>query len=301
MKTAIKLLITIAIFYLLSTKIDFSAVLNTAAHANSFYLFFAFAFQTISTYIAGARWYLIMHLLDFHEHLFYFIRSYFKGSFFNQVLPGSVGGDAVRVYELISDGNDKKDSFYGVFVDRVIGLVGLLVLTMVSNIAFYGEFPLWLFQYINIITAIGILGFILMMNLHRFTFLKELAYINLFFRLGERLKKLYTKKRTLLLHIFISVIVHIFSVLSIFMIALSINMQLPLTVFLIAIPPVLLLTIVPISLAGWGVREGAMVYILTFIGALQSDVLTVSIVYGIILILSSLPGAYFWNESKKVT
>jgi uncharacterized membrane protein YbhN (UPF0104 family) len=58
---------------------------------------------------------------------------------------------------------------------------------------------------------------------------------------------------------------------------------------------------VPISLAGWGIREGAMIGIFLLIGADQTKVLAMSIIYGILLIISSLPGAYFWIKSKKVT
>jgi hypothetical protein len=70
-------------------------------------------------------------------------------------------------------------------------------------------------------------------------------------------------------------------------------------VFLVAIPPIFLLTIIPVSLAGWGVRESAMVGILVLVGAAKSGVLAISILYGLILIISSLPGAYFWTVSKK--
>ena len=72
-------------------------------------------------------------------------------------------------------------------------------------------------------------------------------------------------------------------------------------IFLIAIPPVFLLTIVPISLAGWGIREGAMVGIFMLVGADETKVLAMSILYGMLLIIASIPGAYFWVKSKRAT
>lgn len=90
-----------------------------------------------------------------------------------------------------------------------------------------------------------------------------------------------------------------FSILAVYALALSVNLNLDFDVFLVAIPPIFLLTIIPISLAGWGVRESAMVGILVLVGAAKSGVLAISILYGLILIISSLPGAYFWTMSKK--
>jgi hypothetical protein len=72
-------------------------------------------------------------------------------------------------------------------------------------------------------------------------------------------------------------------------------------IFLIAVPPVFLLTIIPISLAGWGVREGAMVGIFMLVGADETKILAISILYGLLLIISSLPGSYFWVKSKRAT
>ncbi len=298
-KNLVKIVITAIIFSVIFYYIDFDTFFSTLKTAHMQFLIYAILFQLLSTYTAAYRWYLIMKNLVFNEKNSFYIKSYFKGMFFNQVLPSSIGGDAVRIIELSAKGYDKKDAFYGIFVDRVIGLVGLLVLNIIANFAFYGIFPIWFFQLINIISIIGIIGFIVMMNLDKFTFIKDLKFINLFYRLGLRLNDLYQKKSMLYTHIFISIIVHIFSVLTIYMIALSVDVNLPFYIYLVAIPPIFLLTIIPISLAGWGVREGAMVGVLMLVGAQNEKILAISIIYGIILILSSLPGAYFWNNTKK--
>lgn len=295
----IKLTITIAIFYFIFQYIDFHQLVAILAKSHGGFILIAFIMQLASTYLAAFRWRLIMKLLVFKEPVSFYVKSYFKGSFFNQVLPGSIGGDAVRIIELSAMGYDKKDVFYGIFVDRVIGLVGLLVLSLVSNLIFYGTFPNWLFQLINLVAVGGIAGFIFMINLHHFVFLEKYKFIDLFYRLGKRLNRLYGSTSTLLQHIGVSVVVHLFTVLSIYFLALSVDVHLPFYVYLIAIPPIFLLTIVPISLAGWGVREGAMVGILMLVGAVEAKVLAISILYGILLILAALPGAYFWVQNKK--
>ena len=301
MKNIIKLIITIIMFYFLFQYVDFDKLIAILAKSHGGTILVALLFQLASTYLAAYRWKLIMHLLVFNENFSYYVKSYFKGTFFNQVLPSSIGGDAVRIIDLTQKGYDKKDAVYGVFVDRVVGLVGLLVLNLLATVIFYGAFDNNFSMLIILITVAGISGFAMLFHLEKIKFLANYKFLNLFHRLAKRLNNLYADRTLLIKHISISVVVHFFSVLTLYALALSIDFHMDFQIFLIAVPPVFLLTIVPISLAGWGIREGAMVGIFMLIGADETKVLAMSILYGLLLIISSLPGSYFWVKSKRAT
>ena len=302
MKNILKLLITAAIFYYLFQYIDFYALIAVLAKSHGGDILIALLLQLGSTYLAAYRWRAISKLLVFNESLSFYVKSYFKGSFFNQVLPSSIGGDAVRVLDLTKLGYDKKEAFYGVFVDRVVGLVGLLVLNLISSIFFFGTFQADFSYLIIFISFCGIIGFSLLFFLNKIAFLENYKFLNLFYRLANRLNTLYADKKVLLKHIFISMAVHLLTVMAIYAIALSIDVKLDFQIFLIAIPPVFLLMIVPLSLAGWGIREGAMVGILMLVYEDKTKILAISILYGILLIISALPGSYFWisGVTKKI-
>ena len=301
MKNIIKLLITIAIFYFLFRNIDFVEFSKILLNSHGGWILVALVMQLASTYLAAYRWFKISQLLVFKEKLSFYVRSYFKGTFFNQVLPSSIGGDAVRIIDLTRKGYEKKDAFYVVFVDRVVGLVGLLVLNLFATLLFFGAFDEQFSLLIIFIALGGILGFALLFQLHRLAFLANVKILNLFARLAKRLNSLYASRALLLKHIGISVIVHFFSVLTMYGLSLALSLELSFQMLLIAVPPVFLLTIVPISLAGWGVREGAMIGILMLVGADQTKILAMSVLYGLLLIVSALPGSYFWIKSKKTT
>lgn len=301
MKNIFKLLVTVALFYYLSRYIDFKQLKNILINSTFIWLLVALFFQMGSTYLAAYRWFKISKLIMFKESLSFYVQSYFKGTFFNQVLPSSIGGDALRILDLVQKKYPKKDAFYGVFVDRVVGLVGLLVLNLFSTILFYGTFDKDFSMLIMLIALGGILGFITLFHLEKIAFLGKYKFLDLFHRLSKRLNKLYPSNLILMQHISISVVVHLLTVIAMYNIALSIDLKLDFQVFLIAVPPVFLLTIVPISLAGWGIREGAMVGIFLLIGADQTKVLAMSILYGMILIASAIPGSFFWIKSKKIT
>jgi len=301
MKNIIKLIITIAIFYFLFRNIDFVEFSKIIFNSHGGWIVVALLMQLTSTYLAAYRWFKISQLLVFKEKLSFYVQSYFKGTFFNQVLPSSIGGDAVRIIDLTREGYDKKDALYGVFVDRVVGLVGLLVLNLLATLIFFGTFERDFSLLIIVITLSGISGFALLFQLHRLTFLENIKGLNLFVRLANRLNSLYASRMLLIKHISISVVVHIFSVLTMYGLSLALGLDLSFQTLLIAVPPVFLLTIIPISLAGWGVREGAMIGIFMLVGADQTKVLAMSILYGLLLILSALPGSYFWIKSKQAT
>ena len=301
MKNIIKLIITIAIFYFLFRNIDFVEFSKLLFNSHGGWIAVALLMQLTSTYLSAYRWFKISQLLVFKEKLSFYVQSYFKGTFFNQVLPSSIGGDAVRIIDLTREKYDKKDALYCVFVDRVVGLVGLLVLNLLATLIFFGTFDTDFSLLIILITLSGITGFALLFQLHRLTFLANIKFLNLFVRLANRLNSLYASRLLLIKHISISVVVHFFSVLTMYGLSLALGLDLSFQTLLIAVPPVFLLTIVPISLAGWGVREGAMIGIFMLVGADQTKVLAMSILYGLLLILSATPGAYFWIKSKQAT
>jgi uncharacterized protein (TIRG00374 family) len=301
MKNIIKLLITIAIFYYLFLNINFHELWAILAKSHGGWILLALILQLGSTYLAAYRWFKISKLLIFKESLSFYVQSYFKGTFFNQVLPSSIGGDAVRMIDLTRKGYDKKEALYGVFVDRVVGLVGLLTLNLIASILFYGTFDHDLSQLIIFVSLTGLIGFASLFVFDKIHFLSKYKYINLLHRLSRRLNELYSSKIVLMQHISISVAVHFLSVLTMYGISLSIDAHLSFQMLLIAVPPVFLLTIIPISLAGWGIREGAMVGIFTLVGANPTKILAMSILYGLLLIISALPGSYFWIKNKKIT
>ena len=68
---------------------------------------------------------------------------------------------------------------------------------------------------------------------------------------------------------------------------------------MIVLPVVVLGASVPISFAGWGVREGAMVLMLGKMGISSADALALSIVLGLVLMSVSILGGFVWLSVRK--
>ncbi len=298
MKTLIKLFVTIVFLFVIFKFTDIETLKNTIKNINWSFLILAVIFQLLSNITAALRWNIIMSALDFKENVFFYIKSYFKGTFFNQALPSSIGGDAVRILELGELGYKKTEAFYGIFIDRIIGLLGLLLLNLAANLMNSNLLPSWLFNLINIISILSILGLFGLALIRKINFLENYAVLKNFYELSKRFRSVYRTKSKIILQLALSVIIHLFSVMSVYVISKAIGMDYSFGVFLVIVPPVFLFMLIPVSLAGWGVREGAMIGFFMLIGAVREQVLSLSVLYGIIVIICSLPGMIFWLLSK---
>lgn len=295
---AIRVVITVIILVLIFRNIELNKVIGIIKQANVGYLLLAIVAQLISTILAGCRWHLVMQLINFSQSNWFYIKSYFKGSFFNQGLPTSIGGDAIRVLDVAATGQRKRDAFIGVFIDRILGLTGLLLLNLVANNLAPNLLPKGMYWLINSIVLLGLCGFTFLALLHKIRFFEQWRLTAYILRISTNLKNVLKDFKSISIQMFIGVIIHLFSMINIFFVGQSVGLDYNLLTFSVIVPPVILLTLIPISLAGWGVREGAMIGLFTLIGADKSIVLSMSILYGIILILASLPGLQVYLSGR---
>lgn len=298
MGNLIKLLLSAGIIGFIFYKFEMTSVIDTILSANIGLLVAALLMQILSQTVAAYRWSLIMGLLKFQHAIGFYLKSYFKGSLFNQVLPTSIGGDAYRIAEVSANGGLVKEAFYGVFIDRIVGLVGLLILNLAANLIEENLLPEAVFWSINIVLLLGIGGIIVLLLLHKIHWLERYKLTRLFYQLSNRFRFIYRTPKRISQQLGLSILTHLLSMICIFGIGHSVGINEPLVTYLVLIPPAILLTILPISFAGWGVREGALVALFLLIGIDQTQVLAMSLLYGVILILSALPGLYFYLKSE---
>jgi uncharacterized protein (TIRG00374 family) len=294
----IRLLVTMGLFWLIFRSVDVRDLLDSYRDIVPRLLLLGVVFQMLSTTLAAYRWYLVMRPLGYQQGFGFYLKSYFKGTFFNQGLPTSIGGDAVRVLDVARLGERKRDAFIGVFIDRVLGLVGLLLLNLVVNVFNPALLPQELFVTINILISLGLLGFVVLYLLQHWQWLQRWRLSRFLYKISRHLGWVLATPRQSVLQFALSVAVHFLSLLAIFLIGRSVELNFSLTTYLVLVPPAILLTLIPLSLAGWGIREGALIGLFTLLGADKVTVLSMSILYGIVLIVASLPGLVVYLKGK---
>lgn len=258
----------------------------------------ALLMQVASTVIASFRWFLIMKKIGSTEKFIFFLKSYFKGTFFNQGLPTSIGGDGMRILDYSKTCNSKLDGFFGVFIDRFAGLAGLLILNIIALITGGDILPVDIRYKLLAVLAMLLLGLVVLLFLRRFKLFTRNKWLGIIGQLSERYFQVYSDPISLALQLGLSILIHLCAMTTFYLLGTGVGLDYPLMVYLVLVPPVILLTLLPISLAGWGIRESAMISLFLLIGADKTRVVSFSVLYGIILIVQSLPGLLVYLAQK---
>lgn len=297
----IKIIGTITIFWFLFNSIDLSAVLDSLKNVQKTYIFAVFCILLAQVLVANFRWKIVLSQINIFASFKEVLKILWIGLFFNQVLPSTIGGDAFRGYYLYKKDNTIVDAVMSVMLDRMIGFISLVLIVIAT-----------LFFVLDIvnepIARLGILTISIGATLTLF-FVLSLDFLTqnfLHIKLFKGLYSLAIQGRKLVLTISpgiklvaTGILIHSLTLIVYMLLSIGMNLDVNLFEFVIILPILNLLMIVPISLAGWGLREGVMVIGLGYIGVSPENAFALSILYGILLFLTSLPGLLIWLLSGK--
>jgi uncharacterized membrane protein YbhN (UPF0104 family) len=205
------------------------------------------------------------------------------GTFFNQALPSTVGGDAARMWLMARETHNWKSAIYSVLIDRAVGLFWLALLVLVCL-----PWSLALIQNpigrtaLILIGGGSVAGPLALFALthagrtwfHHWRFTRHLAEV------ATIIEKVILTMRIGGTIGVISITIHLMNIVAAWFCAKAIGSPLNLQDALLLIPPVILIAAIPVTIAGWGVREGAMVAAFTFAGLPHSDALAISVLFG---------------------
>tara|TARA_Y100000588_G_scaffold32715_1_gene31950 strand:- start:1056 stop:2078 length:1023 start_codon:yes stop_codon:yes gene_type:complete len=306
MMIAAKLAVTgVLIWYLLS-KVDLA---KSGEHLASFDVgwgLLAVLALALIFLIASVRWRIYARALKIPLGKGIAFRIYLISQFLGQVLPAGIGNDAVRVWLLARHGNAVGPSASSVVLERLTGLIGNIVLIAAL-------LPLT-FTYIDdtsirlvviLVVAICAAGIFALFGIsflpHLMTKWRSVAMISRLADIASEARRASFMLKPAATAFLLSLSMHLTAVLAAYLIALGLDLELSAEACLALMPIVLLLGTLPISLAGWGVREGAAVTALSYAGVASSEALTLSILFGLSLLTVSLFGAIFWLFQRRST
>lgn len=229
------------------------------------------------------------------------LENVFVGFFFSQIFISFIGGDAIRVWRLVNINVPVSNAFKSVLFDRLLGFVSLILLIMLCVPPLFGIVTNEAMRTSILITiGVGICATAVFLSMHRLP-----RYVQRWkmFQIASDISVLalsisgrYTAIGYLL---GLSLLIQISNVVAIYLIAQGLGIDAHFMDLLVLIPPVMLLAILPISYAGWGVREGSMALVLALVGIPAEQSVAISICFGLCMIASGLPGAISWLKTRK--
>ena len=255
--------------------------------------------------LVSFRWVLLLSKQRLGLSFIDTLKIQLKSNFLNQLLPSGLVGELIKVIFLKNVMHNLSDSVSFVIFERFLGLFVLALISFLSSITMYYLCDLkeeLIFNFL-LLNLLGLLLFYILYNFTQikskryklgnfgvyFSLAKFIGWINTFFALGIR---------NVSFVLVICIIIHLVTISSFFIISKCVLVNIPLTGYLI-LPVVILLSAIPISIAGWGVREGLMVIGLGLVGIKPSDALSLSILFGLISLVAYLPAAllFFFGRS----
>jgi uncharacterized protein (TIRG00374 family) len=296
---AAKLAVTGVLVWYLYSEVDLTESGRHLAAFDVGWGILALALVAVLFAIAALRWRIYARALSFSLPIGAAFRLYLIGQFFGQVLPSGVGGDAVRVWLLARRGVAVGPALSSVVLERLTGLLGILILMAVLlPLTFSYVDASWERLALVLILAISAAGISAVIGLsfvpHLITKWRNIAVVSKLADMASEARRAGLMLRLAVGVLLLSIFMHLLAVFAVYALALGLDMEISPVACLALVPVALLLSTVPISVGGWGVRENVMVAALAFAGTESSQALALSILFGLALLALSLVGALLW-------
>lgn len=244
----------------------------------------ALALLAFTQILSAIRWQIVSQALRFDRSWKEMTGFYFIGLFFNLVLPTSVGGDLVRAVYLNGRTGRKLPAFAAVFLDRLSGLLVLLAMACTA-VTLSPELPDWIPWTVWGTTGAILGGLVSLPLLARF--IPQVA------RRMHQIQAGWAAIRApwvLMATTLLSTGVQVGNVAMVWLIGLALDAPVPASFYWVLVPMVSLLTLLPISVNGMGVREGGTRLLLAPLGVSKDLALSLAFLWFFVHVAVSLAG-----------
>ena len=238
--------------------------------------------------LVALRWRLVARVLGVAVPVDAAVRAQFAAMFGGQVLPSAIGIDVLRGWAVAGHAKRVSGVVASLVVDRLVALFAACLLALPSLAGWLGSplvgtwvQPAWLAGLLGP-AAVGVSGGVLAAVL---------------VGLGRR-EGTAPRRGPIAASIGMAVFVHATVVLMAALAAGAYGIDSSLGLWLSVIPASVIVSSIPISLNGWGVREGAIVVLSAPLGLPAEEALLVSVTLGALNMLASLPGAVVFLRSR---
>jgi glycosyltransferase 2 family protein len=293
-----KVAITALLFIYIFRKIDFQHFGETLTNARLEILLLGFLLLWVAHFICIYRWKMLMRPLMPVLSVPHLFGIYCIGLFFNLTLPTVVGGDVVKMYYAGRPSKSYAQSFAAAFLDRDAGMLAMMIIACVAVLIYPVRVPgIPVSLIIWSVFAAFVAGNIAIFapNFHRrltdllrrFRLQKIAAKVDLI----SNAFQIMGKHPGLLIGSLLISFVNQFLVISVtWIMALGLRLDVEPLWFFVFVPVITLISMIPISLNGMGLREYAFMSLFGAIGVPPASCIALGLLSSVVLILSSLPG-----------
>lgn len=239
------------------------------------------------------------------------LRLNWMGSFFSLALVTFVSGDVVRTMMLRRTCHlPMRESVGIVTLDRIVGLLAILIIVSITApwaIQLTGDERIRRsIEVLAIIGALIVVGFAIVGFLARRSSVVESVRskikgsktIYLLLDVMTVARHLFDARRELPKIVVTGLLIQMINVAAIFFLINGMGAQVSIWQCTLIVPTVMLISMLPFSVAGWGLRESAMSTGFSLVHAPTAAAVAASVMFGVLTLLTSLPGGLLWLSSR---
>jgi uncharacterized protein (TIRG00374 family) len=286
----------VIILYLLS-KISITDVKSSIRSAKYVYLIYSLVLDFVVWLIASYRLKFFSAHQGLNISMFQSFEINLSTVFYGLFLPGgNLTGGAIKFYKL--SGKDKKlsEALVALALDRVFATIALCGVGLLFWVMSFPDDSYFLVLImVSILIGLMALCFLIFIDRDHRAILKLLELVNGIYespRLNKSVKSLSTLRRvrfsSVVLMVIVSVISQLISVIIYYLILISLDVNIPLVTLGWMRSVVVLVTMIPISISGLGLRESSFIILLGALGVNNNDAFAYSII--VFVIISVIPG-----------
>ncbi len=294
--TLLKIALSALAFGIVAISVDLSAAWEHAANQSVSYIAVSALVLSVQLLLGGLRWHAILVTLGANPSLRESVRLYYISAFFNSYLWGAVGGDVLRAWLTYRRELSAKTAINSVVLDRVAAVAAVAILVLVSAPIFLARAGNTLLMYVPLVlAAAGLIVIAMAANLRRLPIAwLGTKFMRFLHSLGASVQQVLLSPKAALPVLGFALAAQIALGVATFAMAVSLGINVSMLTCIVLMQPVALLTNLPISVGGWGVRETAVVLFFGLIGVPSSAALVLSLQLSLLAFVVVLPGGILW-------
>ncbi len=237
-------------------RYDFRGVVRYFADLNLSVWTTAFLMLMAAQVLSSVRWWILARTFSFPGRWPTYLGFYYVGMFFNLFLPTGIGGDLFKVHFLSREEGRRFLAAFTVVGDRLFGLIAMLILGGSAALVWPGLLPgpFTIFLAVSsLLIPAALAGLPLLQMLVRRIWPRAAHHL-------DGLLALWRRPWQLIFVLVLSFCLQGLGMGAVALLGRGIGIDMPFPFYMAVLPLVALMTLIPVSFSGIGVREGAFVY-----------------------------------------
>jgi len=299
-RISVSILLLVLLFKI--NKINPHVLINDIRSANKWLLAASFLFSFFIYFLGFLRWQMLLKTAGINIPLKRLISSFSGGVFFSIFLPSTIGGDLVRAADLAEHTKKAREVIATVFLDRLSGYIGL-ALVILPALLLGRDLVLDRVVFTSVSVIIILLVIILLVLFNSAIYSGITNFLNSpgAGKIKETIKNMHQEihvfrnhKRMIILNLLTSFIIQLFTPVSAYFIGLSLGIKINFIYFLIFLPIIGAITLLPIAIGGLGLREGLFVVYFAKAGVVKQLALAMSLLsFSFVVLYGAIGGIIY--------